>query len=110
MIISQSCENDRFSIIAFLYKLSLFKTVLYIINRKIHGCFEIPDLFLVLNMLSHLFAGSLVRYHVQHSLFINYNTSYPGAMCCSMACAAFVWAAWINLNYTKYFNTDNGLQ
>ena len=25
----------------------LSKTVLYIINRKIHGCLEIPDLFLV---------------------------------------------------------------
>ena len=23
--------------------------------------------------------------------------SYPGAMCCSMACVAFAWAAWINL-------------
>jgi hypothetical protein len=28
------------------------KTVLYIINRKMHGCLEIPDLFLVLNMIS----------------------------------------------------------
>ena len=28
----------------------LEKTVVYIINRKIHGCLEIPDLFLVLNM------------------------------------------------------------
>jgi hypothetical protein len=25
------------------------------------------------------------------------SASYPGAMCCSMACAAFAWAAWINL-------------
>jgi hypothetical protein len=24
--------------------------------------------------------------------------SYPGAMRCSMACAAFAWAAWINLS------------
>jgi hypothetical protein len=46
------------------FQLSLFcnnygfsKTVLYIINRKIHGCLEIPDLFLVLNMLSHSFAA-----------------------------------------------------
>ena len=35
--LSLFCKNDRFS-----------KTVLYIINRKIHGCLEIPDLFLVL--------------------------------------------------------------
>ena len=27
------------------------KPVLYIINRKIHGCLEIPDLFRVLNMI-----------------------------------------------------------
>ena len=42
------CKNYRFS-----------KTVLYIINRKIHGhgCLEIPDLFLVLNMISHSFAA-----------------------------------------------------
>jgi hypothetical protein len=42
--LSLFCKNYRFS-----------KTVLYIINRKIHGCLEIPDLFLVLNMISHLF-------------------------------------------------------
>ena len=29
------------------------KPVVYIINRKIHGCLEIPDLFLVLNMIFH---------------------------------------------------------
>jgi hypothetical protein len=40
--LSLFCKNYRFS-----------KTVLYIINRKIHGCLEIPDLFLVLNMISH---------------------------------------------------------
>ena len=45
--LSLFCENYRFS-----------KTVLYIINRKIHGCLEIPDLFLVLNMiLSHSFTA-----------------------------------------------------
>ena len=51
-------------IIAFQLSLSIFcknyrcsKTVLYIINRKIHGCLEIPDLFLVLNMISHSFAA-----------------------------------------------------
>ena len=41
-----TCENYRFS-----------KTVFYIINRKIHGWLEIPNLFLVLNMTSHLFAA-----------------------------------------------------
>jgi hypothetical protein len=44
--LSLFCKNYRFS-----------KTVLYIINRKIHGWLEIPDLFLVLNMTSHLFAA-----------------------------------------------------
>jgi hypothetical protein len=46
--LSLFCKNYRFS-----------KTVLYIINRKIHGhgCLEIPDLFLVLNIISHLFAA-----------------------------------------------------
>ena len=43
--LSLFCKNYRFS-----------KIVLYIINRKIHGCLEIPDLFLVLNMISHSFA------------------------------------------------------
>ena len=33
------------------------KTVVYILNRIIHVCLEIPDLFLVLNMISHLFAA-----------------------------------------------------
>ena len=28
------------------------KPVVYIINRKIHGCLEIPDLFLELNMIN----------------------------------------------------------
>ena len=42
------------------------KPVVYIINKKIHGCLEIRDLFRVLNMISRLLR-SLVRYHVQHS-------------------------------------------
>jgi hypothetical protein len=37
--LSLFCKNYRFS-----------KTALYIISRKIHGCLEIPDLFLVLNI------------------------------------------------------------
>ena len=44
--LSLFCKNYRFS-----------KTVFYIINRKIHGWLEIPNLFLVLNMTSHLFAA-----------------------------------------------------
>ena len=44
--LSLFCKNYRFS-----------QTVLYIINRIIHGCLEIPDLFLVLNMISHSFAA-----------------------------------------------------
>jgi hypothetical protein len=43
---SHFCKNYRFS-----------KTVLYIIDRKIHGCLEIPDLFLVLNIISDSFAA-----------------------------------------------------
>ena len=43
--LSLFCKNYRFS-----------KTVLYIINRKIHGCLEIPDLFIVLNMVSRVLA------------------------------------------------------
>jgi hypothetical protein len=31
------------------------------------------------------------------TLYRNKAASYPGAMCCSMACVAFAWAAWINL-------------
>ena len=41
-----TCENYHFS-----------KAVLYIINRKIHGCLEIPDLFIMFNMISHMFAA-----------------------------------------------------
>ena len=45
----------QLSLVCKNYRLS--KTVLYIINRKIHGCLEIPDLFLVLNTISHSFAA-----------------------------------------------------
>ena len=46
--LSLFCKNYRFS-----------KTVkrLYIISKIIHGCLEIPYLFLVLNMISHSFAA-----------------------------------------------------
>ena len=57
--LSLFCKNYRFS-----------KTVLYIINRKIHGCLEIPDLFLVLNMISHSFAA-LTRWISCSTLEIN---------------------------------------
>ena len=33
------------------------KTVVYIINRIIHVCLEILDLFLLLNMISHAFTA-----------------------------------------------------
>ena len=36
---------------SFCYIHLVEKTVVYIINRKIHGCFEIPDLFLMLNII-----------------------------------------------------------
>ena len=42
------------------------KPIIYI-SRKIHRCLEIPDLFLVLNMIFLTCSRrSLVRYHVQH--------------------------------------------
>jgi hypothetical protein len=56
--LSLFCKNYRFS-----------KTVLYIINRKIHGCLEIPDLFLVLN-ISQSFAA-LTRWISCSTLEIN---------------------------------------
>ena len=56
MIISH-VKIIAFQLSIFCKKYRFSRTVLYIINRKIHGCLEIPDLFLVLN----------VRYHVQHS-------------------------------------------
>ena len=49
--LSLFCKNYRFS-----------KTVLYIINRKIHGCLEIPDLFLVINLV-------FPRTHVLFSIY-----------------------------------------
>ena len=33
------------------YFMLVEKTIVFIINRKIHGCLEMPDLFLVLNMI-----------------------------------------------------------
>ena len=72
--------------------ISLFKDCpLYIINRKIHGCLEIPDLFLVLNMISHSFAAltreiscstleiNLVfpRTHVLFSIYYTSNSNCP---------------------------------
>ena len=52
-----TCENYRFSNYRFSAKIIAFQTVLYIINRKMHGCLEIPDLFIVLYMISHSFAA-----------------------------------------------------
>ena len=44
--------------------------VVYIINRKIHGCLEITDLFFVLNMIFLIFK-LLTLYDVQLILEIN---------------------------------------
>ena len=74
--LSLFCKSYRFS-----------KTVLYILNRKIHGCLEIPDSFLVLNMISHSFAAltreiscscntrnkSGISAHMYYSLYNNNN-------------------------------------
>ena len=47
-----TCENYRFSTNHSFWTFYVGeKPVVYIINRKIHGCLEIPDLFLVLNMI-----------------------------------------------------------
>ena len=56
MIISH-VKIIAFQLLLFCKNYCFSKTVLYIINRKIHGCLEIPDLFLVLNMISHSFAA-----------------------------------------------------
>ena len=58
--LSLFCKNYRFS-----------KTVLYIINRKIHGWLEIPNLFLVLNMISRNKSG--ISAHPGIILYLNYN-------------------------------------
>jgi hypothetical protein len=56
MIISH-VKIIAFQLSLFCKKYRFSKTVLYIINRIIHGCLEIPDLFIVLNMKSHSFAA-----------------------------------------------------
>ena len=58
MIISH-VKIIAFQFSLFCKKYRFLKTVFYIINRKIHAwCLEIPDLFLVLNMISsHSFAA-----------------------------------------------------
>jgi hypothetical protein len=56
---NHTCENYRFSVKIIAFQRPSFR--LYIINRKIHGCLEIPDLVLVLNtVISHSFAA-LIR-------------------------------------------------
>jgi hypothetical protein len=61
--LSLFCKNYRFS-----------KTALYIINRKIHGCLEIPDLLLVLNMIMFMFnTRNKWSYHV-HIMIISCST------------------------------------
>ena len=68
-----TCENYLFRqslFIAYGYFILLEKTAVYIINRIIHVCLEVPDLFLVLNMISHLFAA-LTREMSRSTLEIN---------------------------------------
>ena len=57
MIISHVVQIIAFQLSLFCKNYRFSKTVLYIINRKIHGCLEIPDLFLVLNMIPHSFTA-----------------------------------------------------
>jgi hypothetical protein len=57
MIIFSHVKIIAFQLSLFCKNYRFLKTDLYIINRKIHGCLEIPDLFLVLNMISHSFAA-----------------------------------------------------
>ena len=68
-----TCENYRF-VYEKVYEnglLILFKeTFLHVINIKIHGCLEIPYLFLVLNMISYSFAA-LTRVILRSTLEIN---------------------------------------
>ena len=79
MIISQvMCKLSLFkqsSFIACRYFISLEKTVVYIVNRTIHVCLEIPDLFLVSNLINVISCSTLEinlifpRIHVYYSLF-----------------------------------------
>jgi hypothetical protein len=55
--LSLFCKNYRFSKTTF-------------INRKIHGCLEIPDLFLVLNMISTLEINLVFSVHPCIILYI----------------------------------------
>jgi hypothetical protein len=65
--LSLLCKNYRFS-----------QTVLYIINRKIHGCLEIPDLFLVFAALTREISCSTLEINLvfprTHVLF---SISFP---------------------------------
>ena len=64
------------------------KPVAYIINRKIHGCLEIPDLFLVLNMifltrsLRSCSFDLVCRVHVHSIMFNTRNRSGISAQPC----------------------------
>ncbi len=49
---------NKFLWILFVCIMMVYKiNIVYIINRTIHVCLEIPDLFLVLNVISHSFAA-----------------------------------------------------
>ena len=71
------------------YSITLFlKTFsLYIINRKIHGCLEIRNLFLVLKMISHSFAA-LTHEISCSTLEINFSAPMYYSLCNSHSVAA----------------------
>jgi hypothetical protein len=65
--LSLFCKNYRFS-----------KTVLYIINRKIHGCLEIPDFFLVLNITRNMGQDGDGHAHFDQIWRLNVTINYMG--------------------------------
>jgi hypothetical protein len=61
-----------------LYRFS--KTVLYIVNRKIHECLEIPDLFLVFRAPMYY---SLYKYIILYS--IQWQASHSNSSCYALS-------------------------
>ena len=73
--LSLFCKNYRFS-----------NTVLYIINRKIHGWLEIPNLFLVLNMTSQSLAALTCEIK-SHGKRKNFSYCFYKMAYCAYSCA-----------------------
>ena len=61
-------SNNHYSLLMDIFIL-LEKTVVYIINRIIHVCLEIPDLFLMLNMISRSILEINLVFPRTHVLF-----------------------------------------